>query len=188
MSDNETGSPTTGPNKAVIALLGVVVVLLAVIVAIIVIKPGAKSTSTAVNTGTAATAGTDTGSTGVMPSLPATDVPFDKATATKLASGVTPEQHVKAYFDAVVAGDFAKAYALLPADKKAAQDEATFAAQLKGYGVQSYKIDDVKTTATGAEITATATMGGGDFQYLWTFVKDGDTWYLKSRTLPGMGG
>jgi hypothetical protein len=31
-------------------------------------------------------------------------------------------------------------------------------------------------------------MPGGAFQYLWTFVKDGDGWLVKSRTLPGMGG
>lgn len=183
MSDNETGVVKAGPNKTVVALLAVVAVLLVVIVAIIILqKPAAAPVAT--NTGTT---GTGT-STGAMPSTPAADVPFDKATATKVAAGVTPEEHVKAYFDALVKDDYKTAYALLPLDKKSAQDEATFAAQLADYDVQSYTIDDVKTTDTGAEITATATMAGGGFQYLWTFVKDGDTWYVKSRTLPGMGG
>ncbi len=185
MSDNGTGVTKAGPNKTVVALLAVVVVLLVVIIAIVVLqKPATPSVTDTSST----SSGTSSSSTGAMPSTPATDVPFDKATATKVAAGKTPEQHVKAYFEAVISGDYATAYKLLPLDKQTAQDEATFAEQLKGYGVQSYKIDDVKTTDTGAEITATATMAGGDFQYLWTFVKDGDTWYLKSRTLPGMGG
>ncbi len=182
MSDNETGQ-SAGPNKTVIALLAVVVVLLAAIVAIVVLQKPAVAPVTA----DPGTTGTETSSTGVMPSTPATDVAFDVKTATKVAAGVTPEQHVKAYFDALVKDDYTTAYALLPLDKKAAQDEATFAAQLAEYDVQKYTIDDVKTTDTGAEITATATMAGGDFQYLWTFVKDADTWYVKSRTLPGMG-
>ncbi|TDB38074.1 MAG: hypothetical protein D9V44_08505 [Actinobacteria bacterium] len=183
MSDNETGVVKAGPNKTVVALLAVVAVLLVAIVVIILVqKPAAAPVATAPTTGTGTTA------MGGTPSAPAADVAFDKATATKVAAGVTPEEHVKAYFDALVKDDYKTAYALLPLDKKAAQDEATFASQLADYDVQKFTIDDAKVTDTGAEITATASMAGGDFQYLWTFVKDGDTWYVKSRTLPGMGG
>ena len=189
MSDKETGAIKAGPNKTVLALLGVVIALLVVIVAIVVLqKPAATVSPVAATGSTGATAMGGTAATGAMPSQPATDVAFDTKTATKVTAGKTPEDHVKAYFDAVVSGDYATAYALLPLDKKAAQDEATFAEQLKGYAVQSYKINSAKDTATGAEVNVTATMAGGDFEYLWTFVKDGDTWYLESRTLPGMGG
>lgn len=187
MTDKETGVSTAGPNKMVVMLLAAVAVLLVVIVVIIVMqKPAAAPvvTDPANSSGAAMGGAATSGMGGTAPA----DVPFDIATATKVAEGKTPEDHVTAYFDAVVEGDFATAYELLPLDKKTAQDEAAFAAQLEGYGVESYQIDDVKTTDTGAEITATATMAGGGFQYLWTFVKDGDTWYVKSRTLPGMGG
>ena len=184
MSDKETGVVKTGPNKSVLALLGIVAVLLVAIVAILVLqKPAA--TPVAANTDVATTS--DGTATGMGGTAPAAEVPFDKATAVKVAAGVTPEEHVTAYFEALVKDDYPTAYKLLPLDKQAAQDEATFATQLGDYNVQSFKIDDAKVTDTGAEITATATMGGGDFQYLWTFVKDGDTWFVKSRTLPGMG-
>ena len=185
MSDEETGVVKAGPNKMVIALLSLVAVLLVAIVVIIVMQKQPVSTPVAANTDTAST--TDGTATGMGGSAPAADVPFDVATAVKVAEGVTPEEHVKTYFEALVKDDYPTAYKLLPLDKQAAQDEATFAKQLGDYDVQSFKIDDAKTTDTGAEITATATMAGGDFQYLWTFVKDGDTWFVKSRTLPGMG-
>ncbi len=172
MSENASGQ-----GKVVIALVVVIVVLLGAIVGIVVLGKS-KTPSTTPSAETPATP------TGGMP--PATTGEFDPATATKVASGVTPEQHVKDYFEAVLKGDYAKAYDLLPADKKVAQDEASFAEQLKGYGITAYTIDDVSQTDTEAKVTATATMAGGSFQYLWTFVKDGGTWVVKSRTLPGM--
>lgn len=171
-----------GQSKVVLALAAVVVVLVGVIVGLVVLnKPATPSTPA-----TAPTDGTASNGTDGMPGSTPTDVPFDPKTATKVAAGKTPEEHVKAYFDAVLDSDFATAYDLLPADKKAAQDEAAFAEQLKGYGITSYTIDDVTEKDVEAQILATASMAGGSFQYLWTFVKDGDGWLLKSRTLPGM--
>ncbi|MCL4078167.1 hypothetical protein MX659_00875 [Coriobacteriia bacterium Es71-Z0120] len=167
-----------GQSKVVIALAAVVVVLVGVIVGLVVLnKPAAPA---APANGTAAN-----GTSGMPAGMPA-DVPFDPKTATKVVAGKTPEDHVKAYFDAVVKGDFATAYELLPADKKAAQDEAAFAEQLKGYGISSYTIDNVTEKDGETQVLATASMAGGSFQYLWTFVKDGNDWLLKSRTLPGM--
>ncbi|MBC7265448.1 MAG: DUF4878 domain-containing protein [Coriobacteriia bacterium] len=174
-----------GQSKVVIALVAVVVVLVGVIVGLVVFKkPATPAPTTSADGG--ATGGATSGSTSGMPGSTTQNVPFDPKTATKVAAGKTPEDHVKAYFDAVVKGDFATAYDLLPADKKAAQDEAAFAEQLKGYGITSYKIDDVSEKDGETQVLATASMAGGSFQYLWTFVKEGDTWLLKSRTLPGM--
>ena len=115
------------------------------------------------------------------------EVPFDPSTAVRVAEGVTPEAHVTAYMQALVDGDYATAYALLPRDKQESYvDEPTFAAQVGGYGVQSFSIDSVAQTEDTAEITTTIITPSGDFQYLWTFVKDGDTWLVKSRTIGGM--
>jgi hypothetical protein len=173
-----------GQSKVVIVLVAVVVVLVGVIVGLVVLnKPAAPSAPAG---GTAATGGTTPGGTGGMPGSTPADVPFDPKTATKVAAGKTPEDHVKTYFDAVVKGDYATAYDLLPADKRAAQDEAAFAEQLKGYGITSFAIDDVTEKGSETQVLATASMAGGSFQYLWTFVKDGNDWLLKSRTLPGM--
>ena len=170
----------TAPNRTVLILLGVIVLLLLAIVAFFVLDNGNDGTTT---TTTGETTGTAT--TG-MPATTASG-PFDPATATKVPAGETPEQYVTKYFDAVVAGDFQTAYDRLPADKKAAQDVNAFSSQLTGYGVSAYTIDSATEEGEEAQVTATATMAGGSFQYLWTFVKDGEGWLVKSRTLPGMG-
>jgi len=184
----EQGAAASGGQKnVVIALAAVVVVLVAAIVGLVVLrKPAAPAAPATQAGGTGNTGGTATGSTSGMPGSTSANAPFDPKTATKVAAGKTPEDHVKAYFEAVLKGDYATAYALLPADKKAAQDEAAYAEQVKGYGITKYTIDDVSEKDGETQVLATATMAGGSFQYLWTFVKDGDGWLLKSRTLPGM--
>jgi hypothetical protein len=171
---------TAAPNRTILILLGVIVLLLAAIVGFYLLN-GNKGTDTTDTAGT----GSNTGASNTPATTPA--AAFDPATATKVAAGETPEQHVTKYFEAVLAGDFQTAYDRLPADKKAAQDVTAFGEQLKGYGVQSFKIDSATEVGEEFQVTATASMAGGEFQYLWTFVKDGDGWLLKSRTLPGMG-
>lgn len=176
----ESTERTAAPNRSIVILLSVIVVLLLAVVAYFLLADGA-ATDTATNDAATDTAA-PTGMTGST-----TPAEFDPATATKVPAGETPEQYVVVYFDAVVAGDFQTAYDRLPSDKKAAQDAASFASQLQGYGVTAYTIDGATEEGEEAQVTATATMPGGAFQYLWTFVKDGDGWLVKSRTLPGMG-
>ncbi len=185
----ETTSTTAGPNRTVLILLVAIVVLLAAIIAIIVLKGGAADTAgTDPNLLGTGTTGTGTTGTGTMGTGTTTEVPFDPATATRVAAGQTPEQHVAAYFDAVVAGDFASAYLMLPTAKQAEYgDEAAFTDQLTGYGVTAYTIDNVTEADGETQVLATATMPGGAFQYLWTFVQENGEWLVKSRTLPGMG-
>ncbi|HAL29640.1 MAG TPA: hypothetical protein DCP20_02850 [Coriobacteriia bacterium] len=178
---------TTAPNRTVMILLVVVVVLLAAIVVYLVLSGSGSTSADSGATGTAvsgeAAASMPSGMTGS-----AEEAEFDPATATRVAAGTTPEQHVTAYFDAVVEGDFEGAYALLPVAKQ--QDYGSleaFSEQLNGYGITGFAIDSVAEEGDQSQVTATATMPGGDFQYLWTFVKDGEEWLVKSRTLPGMG-
>jgi len=178
---------TAAPNRTVTILLVVVVVLLAAIVVYLVVS---GSGSTSADDGATATAvpGEATSSVPSGMTGPTEEAEFDPATATRVAVGMTPEQHVSAYFEAVVAGDYEGAYALLPTAKQ--QDYGSleaFSEQLNGYGITGFTIDSVVEEGDETQVTATATMPGGDFQYLWTFVKDGEEWLVKSRTLPGMG-
>lgn len=179
----EKSTATTAPtNRNIVIILVVIIVLLAAAVGYFVFADSSTD-----STGT--TGSTDSGST--MPtSTTGADsqaAAFDPATATVVEAGLTPEQHVSAYFDAVIAGDYATAYKMLPTAKQAEYgDEAAFSSQLAGYGITSYTIDSVVENGDETEVTATASMAGGSFSYLWTFVKDGDKWLVKSRTLPGM--
>lgn len=181
---SESANAPAASNRTILVLLGVIVVLLIAIIAFFFFR-GSDTASTA-TPGAQAPGATDTGSATGMPGATA-PVEFDPATATKVPAGETPEQYVVAYFDAVVAGDYATAYERLPADKKAASTQEQYAEQLKGYGMTEYTIDDATESGDEAQVTATAVMPGGSFTYLWTFVKDGDGWLVKSRTLPGMG-
>ena len=118
---------------------------------------------------------------------PAPEVLFDPSTAMRVAEERSPEEHVRMHMQKLVDGDYATAYALLPADKQASYgDRQVFAAQVGGYGIQSFTIDNAVQTDTTAEVTTTMVTSNGDFQYVWTFVKDGDTWFVKSRTIGGM--
>lgn len=175
----EQSNAPAGPNRTILILLGVIVLLLiAVIVYFMTAGNKAPATNTATNTNT----NTNTGA----PAAAA----FDPATATKVADGQTPEDHVKKYFDAVIAGDYSTAFKMLPTSKQAEYgDEAAFTQQLQGYGVTGYNVDSGQQQGEEYQVLATATMPGGDFQYLWTFVKgDGGGWLVKARTLPGMAG
>lgn len=176
---NSTAAPAN--NRTVMILLGIIVILLAAIVAFVVFGKGDNTAETPNTTETTATAGMG------APSGATQEEAFDPATATAVAAGKSPEQHVIAYFDAVVAGDFSAAYKMLPTAKQAEYgSEDAFSTQLTGYGITSYTIDSATESGDEAQVTATAVMEGGNFQYLWTFAKDGDNWLVKSRTLPGM--
>ncbi len=182
---HENAESTAAPkNKSIVILLVVIIALLAAAVAYFVLADKG-STDTTTTPGTSTTEAPVTPPAGMPGSTTPTE--FDPATATVVAAGLTPEQHVTTYFDAVVAGDYPAAFKMLPAAKQAEYgDEAAFASQLTGYGITSYAIDGVVENGDETEVTATAVMPGGNFSYLWTFVKDGENWLVKSRTLPGM--
>ena len=184
MSDNETGQVTAGPNKTVIALLVVVVVLLIAIVAIFVFQ-GQKTPAVS---GTGTTPPGSTAATTPPPGMGAgATTEYDPATATRLGDKETPETFVEAYFKELVAGDFEAAYNRLPAAKKSAQDAASFAAQLKGYGITSYTMGETSTSGEDTVVSGTAITGSGNFEYIWTFAKVDSKWVVKGRELGGMG-
>jgi len=183
MSDNETGQVTAGPNKTVLALLVVVVVLLIAIVAIVVIGGQSKTPVAGSNTaGPGATAATAPAGMGA-----GATTAFDPATATRLGESETPEVFVESYFKELVAGDFEAAYNRLPAAKKTAQDAASFAAQLKSYGITGYTMGETTVAGEDTVVSGTAITGAGNFEYIWTFTKVDSKWVVKGRELAGMG-
>ncbi|KAF0207956.1 MAG: hypothetical protein Q8S43_09150 [Actinomycetota bacterium] len=183
MSDNETGQVTAGPNKTVIALLAVVVVLLGVIVVFFVLQkpavaPVATGTDPATNGSTVATpTGMGAGAT----------TAYDAKTATRLGDKETPAAFVESYFKELVAGDFEGAYNRLPTAKKAAQDAAGFASQLKSYGITGYTMGETTVNGEDTVVSGTAVTGSGNFEYIWTFTKVDGKWVVKGRELGGMG-
>lgn len=180
---HESTEGTAAPkNKSVVILLVVIIVLLAAAIAYFVFAD-----KDATDTTTTGSTSTETSATAPAGMGGSTTTEFDPATATVVEDGLTAEQHVTKYFDAVVGGDFATAYTMLPSAKQAEYgSEEAFASQLTGYGITSYTIDGVTESGDETQVTATAVMPGGNFSYLWTFVKDGDKLLVKSRTLPGM--
>ncbi len=184
MSDNETGQVTAGPNKTVIALLVVIVVLLLAIVGIYVV--GGDKTPSVTGVGTDGTGSTPTTAAPAGMGAGAT-TEYDAATATRLGDKETPETFVEAYFKELVAGDFEAAYNRLPTAKKSAQDAASFAGQLQGYGITGYKMGETTTSGEDTVVSGTAITGSGNFEYIWTFTKVDGKWVVKGRELGGMG-
>lgn len=183
----ETTGVTPKNNTVMIVLIAVIVLLAAVIVYFMFFQGTTDTPNEPAATATQP-AGTEAVPPAGMPGA-TTEAEFDAATAVKVAAGKTPEQHVTEYFDAVLAADYATAYAMLPTSKQESYGTVdAFTSQLKGYGMTEYTIDSALEEGDEAQVTATAVMPGGSFQYLWTFVKDGEGWLVKARTLPGMGG
>ncbi|MCL2654977.1 MAG: hypothetical protein FWD65_04665 [Coriobacteriia bacterium] len=164
--------------KLIFALVVVVVVLMGAIV-FIATRP---SNTTSNNTGTGAAATTSTGT-----STSGTSASFDAKTATKVPAGQTPEVFVENYYKAVAAGNYEAAYQLLPQAKKEGQSVADFATQLKAYSITGYKMGASSTSGDTMTINADEiTAGNGSFTMTWTFVKQGSTWLVKDRFMPGM--
>jgi len=170
-------------NKTVVMLLAAIAVLLVAIVGVIVVQGNTAAPPTSADG--AAHTGAQLPPASMGGAMPTGE--FDPATATKVPEGQTPEQYVETYFQAIVDGDYATAYELLPADKKAAQTADSFAQQLGGYGINAFEMGQVTEQGDERAVNATAVTPMGGFPYMWTFVKDGDGWLVKSRALTDMG-
>lgn len=166
-------------NKTLVYLLGAAVVLLAVIAGVLVFKQQAPTVPDTTATQVQPPATT------TNPPVTQTNTPFDPKKATKVVGD--PKSHVEKYFSSIVKGDFAAAYDLLPADKKASYGSASaFAAQLKSYAAKSYTLGDVSVKGDTETVTATLQTAQMPFTYVWTFVKYNGAWVAKSRTIGGM--
>lgn len=104
---------------------------------------------------------------------------------TYVAEGKTPEEHVKAYFDAYKEGRLEDAFKLAPAENKAKQPKDSFVSTRKGMPITTYKILPVKTQGDKVQVEVEYDIGQfGTWVSSWEFQKKGDKWeavrYLAS--------
>ncbi len=183
MSDQ---TPSSSNNMIVIALV-VIAVLLAAIVGVIVWQqsqaakiPSPSPTQTNPQGGAQMMGGATSGGQAQAPTE------FDAKTATKVPKGQTPEQMLKAYNEAIIAGKFAEAYKLLPLDKQQSYgDAASYEQQVKAYGITSYKMGKPVTEGDTQSIVTEQVTPQMPIGYTWTFKKVGDQWFVVSRTMGG---
>jgi len=123
------------------------------------------------------------------PSQPA----FDPARATKVPKGMSLSQYVNKYYAALKRGDFASAYAMIPASKKQSValklfKQAKTAQRVVGFTVtnedKSTEAATVQTTVT-LQIDAPTNNGstyvdGTQLDLFWHFQKSGSDWYAVS--------
>jgi flagellar basal body-associated protein FliL len=131
--------------------------------------------------GAAAGAGAMGGATAQAPSAA-----FDAKTATKVPSGMTPEQVVKTYNEDVIAGKYAEAYKLLPLDKQQSYGSAdAYQQQVAAYGINAYNMGAPVESGDEVSIAAEQVTPQMPITYTWTFKKVGDQWFVASRTMGG---
>lgn len=179
----------TGTNqKPLIIGLAVVIILLAAIVGVLIYNSTkADSANTAATQQSATNNAASSASTAMQQAL-SNAGDFDEKTATKLDKNTTPEQWVKAYYDACDKKDWKTAWEHLPAAKKKATTADALGQQLASYGITGYKVVSSKKNASGdLEITVTqSTSSYGDFTSVWTFMPKDGTYLVKGKAVAGM--
>jgi hypothetical protein len=182
---------TQSTNQMVVIGLAVVAVLLAAIAGILVwqqsnaaeLPTPVASEGNSMGDVAGATEGAPAGMGGAAAAAP---VEFDEKTATKVPAGTTPLEFVKAYHEAVKAGDFEAAYKMLPLDKQTSYvDAKSYAEQVKAYGITGYELGEPTEEGDTFSISATQVTPQMPISYTWTLKKVGDTWYCASRTMGG---
>ncbi len=181
-------------QKQIVIGLVVIAALLAAIVGVLIWQsnsnavpaPTANATDTSATDPAASTTASGTGMPGGTPPS-ATDAEFDPATAPAVASGQTPEEYVKTYYQACQDGKYAEAYKMLPTATQAYyQNEAGFESTLKGYGVTGFTVQPQAEAGDAITVVGAQAAQGMEFPYTWTFVKgDNGTWLVKSRAMGG---
>ncbi|MDP2232689.1 MAG: hypothetical protein Q8K89_03565, partial [Actinomycetota bacterium] len=168
----------------------VIAALLAAIVGVLIWQNSsnaipAPSANAADTSGAAATA--DPAAPTGDPNAPAPAAEFDPATAPKVASGQTPEEYVKTYYQACQDGKFADAYKMLPTATQAYyQNEAGFESTIKGYGITGFTVQPQAEAGENITVVGAQAAQGMEFPYTWTFVKGDDgSWLVQSRAMGG---
>jgi hypothetical protein len=178
---------TQSSNQQVIVYaLVAIAVLLAAIVGFMIYNN--SKTATTVAPVASATTGSDTTGAGAGAGMPpaASPVAFDTKTATKLPAGTTPEQGLKTYMEDIKSGKFTDAYALLPLAQKTSYGSAeAYGTQVKQYGITGYSIGKPATAGSDVTIVTQQDTPAMNITYTWVFTKDGNNWYIKSRTMGG---
>jgi len=180
---------TQSSNQQVIVYaLVAIAVLLAAIVGFMIYNntkgvpaPTATApTTTGSDTTGSSTSGAPAGMNAAAP------VAFDKKTATKLPAGVTPEQALNTYMKDLTSSKWTEAYALLPLAQKNSYGTAdAYGAQVKQYGITGFKVGKPSSAGTDVTIVTEQDTPAMNITYTWVYTKDGNDWYVKSRTMGG---
>lgn len=183
---------TQNTNQMVVIGLAVVAVLLVAIVGVLVYQQTNAVPAPTSPVAPADAGGAMGGAPAGMGSAPAgmggaaASAEFDPATATKVPSGTTPLEFVTAYHEAVAAGEFDKAYKMLPVEKQQSYGNAeAYAEQVKAYGISGFEIGDPVEEGDTFSVVATQITPQMPIAYMWTFKKVDDTWFCAARTMGG---
>ena len=170
-------------QQTLVYALIAIAVLLAAIVVFMIVRPSGFSSS---QTGAAGSATAPSSTLLPAEMTKPTAVAFDPKTATQLPSDLTPETAMKAYSDAVMAGKWDTAYALLPLEsKKAYGSAAGMGSQIKAYNVTGFKVGAPQTSGSDTSITLEEDTAQMNISYAWTFTKVGNAWYVMERKMAG---
>lgn len=101
---------------------------------------------------------------------------------TVVPQGTKPADFVKAYYQAVQDGDYAKAFEMQPAASKAGGDAASFGTQQKSYGMKAFKMGKTSTQGNTTQVECIQDLGqNGTWISVWTFEKQGDKLIAQSK-------
>jgi hypothetical protein len=183
---------TQNTNQMMVIGLVVVAVLLAAIAGILIYQQNQASklpapvvsgtTTPGAADGTDAAAGT--GMPAGMTDAMGASAEVDPETATKVPEDMTPVEFVKAYHEAVQAGEYEKAYKMLPLNKQQSYGNAeAYAEQVKAYAISGYELGEATEEEDTVTIVATQVTPQMPIGYLWTLKKIDGAWYCVSRTM-----
>ena len=113
--------------------------------------------------------------------------PAELGDPTIVADGKTPEDHVKAYFDAYKEGRYEDSYELQPAENKVKQPKDEFVPLRKSMPISDYKVQPTRDEGSSKMIDVAYDLGQmGSWISSWTFEKQGDDW-IAVRYVASMG-
>ena len=178
----------TQPNnqQTIMYALIAIAVLLALIVGFMIYQQTHAVPSPTVS---GSTSGADSQAANIasqMPSSSAAPAPFDAKTATKLPAGMTPQQAMDTYSKDVTSQKYADAYNLLPLAQKQSYGSAdAYGSQIGQYGITGFKTGKPTTSGSDTTIVQEEDTAQMNITYTWVFTKNGNTWFVKSRTMGG---
>jgi hypothetical protein len=182
---NNMSEQTNNSNQMLVIGLAVVAVLLVAIVGLLIWQ---QSQASQVPAPTVTTPAGGTGSGAAQ--MPATGAPapveVDPASATKVPEGSSPLEFVTEYHEAVQAGDYAKAYKMLPVEKQQSYGNAeSYESQVKAYGISGFEIGEPVESEDTFSVDAAQITPQMPITYTWNFEKIDGTWYCASRVMAG---
>ncbi|MRR13485.1 hypothetical protein EG835_13770, partial [bacterium] len=159
-----------GTQKQIVIGLVAVAVLLAAIVGVLIWQNNKTAVPSPTGNATNNPTTNPTSNPGTATPAPAAD--FDPATAPKVPAGQTPEEYVKAYYQACQDKKYDVAFPMLPTATQAYYgDEAGFKSTLEGYGVSSFSVQPQKEAGDAITVVGAQSAQGMEFPYTWKFVK-----------------